>query len=87
MIAEHLAQEALAEEEKTKEKWNNNEYANYIEWMEDTIKVHKKYGLTKDFFEKVMSEIHYHKGVKETFEELRKKGYSTGRQSSDRLEN
>ena len=52
LIAEHLGPEALKEEDETKDKWNQGKYSGYVEWMEDTIRVHKKYKLTKDFFEK-----------------------------------
>jgi phosphoserine phosphatase len=76
-ISRHLGQKAVQEEEKTKEKWTNGEYKGYVEWMEDTISIHKKYGLTKIFFEKVMNSVNYNKGVKETFEVLNKKGYIT----------
>lgn len=77
IIAEHLGEKALEEENATKEKWNAGKYAGYVEWMEETIEIHKKYGLTKSFFEKVMSSVDYHKGVKETFKKLNEKGYIT----------
>lgn len=77
LLAQHLGKKALKEEDETKDKWMNGKYTGYVEWMEDTIKIHKKYGLTKQFFEKVMNAIKYHKGVKETFNELNKKGYKT----------
>ncbi|MBR9705938.1 HAD-IB family phosphatase [Candidatus Pacearchaeota archaeon] len=77
LIAKHLGPEALKEEEETKDKWNNNKYAGYVEWMEDTIKIHQKYGLTKNFFDKVMDSVEYHNGVKETFKILNEKGYRT----------
>ncbi|MFC1728251.1 HAD family hydrolase [Nanoarchaeota archaeon] len=77
LLAEHLGPAALEEEDWTKEKWNNGEYAGYVEWMEDTIKIHQKYGLDKKFFDKVMASVEYHSGVKEVFEELRKRGYKT----------
>jgi phosphoserine phosphatase len=77
LIAQHLGPEALKEEEWTKEKWNNGEYAGYVEWMEDTIKVHKKYGLNKGFFEKIMKGVDYYSGVKETFDVLEKAGIRT----------
>jgi len=74
ILAKHLGKKALKEEEKTKEKWTNKEYKGYLDWMEDTIKIHRKYGLTKDFFYKVINSIPYFNGVKETFFELRKRG-------------
>ena len=77
-IAEHLGKKSLKEEEQTKVKWTNKGYKNYIEWMEATIKIHQKYGLTRNFFYKLIEDyIHYYKGVKETFAELRKKGIRT----------
>jgi phosphoserine phosphatase len=77
LLAQHLGEKAEKEEEETKKKWNSGRYAGYVEWMEDTIRIHKKYGLTKDFFEKVMSGIDYHRGVRETFRELKKRGIKT----------
>ncbi|MAG08375.1 phosphoserine phosphatase [Candidatus Woesearchaeota archaeon] len=77
LLAEHLGPKACEEEDYTKDKWNNSEYSGYVEWMEDTIKIFQKYGLDKKFFDKVMNSIEYHPGVKESFEELRKKGYKT----------
>jgi phosphoserine phosphatase len=77
LIAQHLGEKALAEEDETKDKWTNGKYAGYVEWMEDTIRIHQKHGLTRQFFEKVMNSVQYNRGVKETFEELRKRGYRT----------
>lgn len=77
LIAKHLGPKALEEEEITKDKWNAGKYAGYVEWMEDTIRLHQKYGLTKRFFQDVMGSVKYHKGVKETFRELNKKGFIT----------
>jgi len=77
LIAKHLGEKALAEEDITKDKWNNGKYSGYVEWMEETISIHKKYGLTKNFFDNVMNSIDYHNGVKETFKELNKKEYIT----------
>lgn len=77
LISEHLGSNAAKEEKGTKEKWNHGEYKGYVEWMEATIKIYKKYGLKKDFFEKLMRSIEYHDGVKETFKELKKRGYKT----------
>jgi len=77
MIAKKLGEKALKEEENTKDKWNNKQYRGYVEWMDDTIKIHQKYRLTKKIFDEVMASDEYHKGVKETFEQLEKKGYKT----------
>jgi phosphoserine phosphatase len=77
LIAKHLGKKALEEEEQTKKKWNSKEYKGYVEWMEDTIRVHQKYGLTKRFFENVINSIKYHRGVRRTFTEINKKGIIT----------
>jgi len=77
LIARHLGEDALREEDETKERWTAGKYKGYVEWMEDTIKIHRKYGLTKSFFEKVVGSVEYHTGVKETFKVLKKKGYRT----------
>jgi phosphoserine phosphatase len=77
LIARHLGEKALEEEEETKDKWTTKKYKGYVEWMEDTIRIHKKYGLTQQFFNKVISSVKYHGGVKETFAELRKGEYIT----------
>ncbi|HQH26884.1 MAG TPA: HAD-IB family phosphatase [Oligoflexia bacterium] len=67
LLARHLGPEAAAEEEETKVKWTAGGYAGYVEWMEDTIRIHQKYGLNRCFFESVMSAAQYHPGVEETF--------------------
>jgi phosphoserine phosphatase len=77
LLSKRLGENALAEEDATKDKWNSGKYAGYVEWMEDTIKIHQKYGLDKKFFEKVMKSIEYHPGVKEVFSELKKRGIKT----------
>jgi len=76
-LAEHLGEDAYREEEATKAKWNRGGYSGYVEWMEDTIRIHQKYGLDRQFFEEVTSSVEYHPGVKETFSELKKRGIRT----------
>ncbi|MFH1425441.1 MAG: HAD-IB family phosphatase [archaeon] len=70
LIAQHIGEEALKEEEQTKIKWTNKGYKNYIEWMDKTAKIHKKYGLDKDFFYKIINSIKYFPGVEETMKTL-----------------
>lgn len=70
-IAQHLGAAAYKEEQLTQSKWQNNQYKNYIEWMEDTIKIHKKYGLDKRAFEKILDSIDFMPGVYEVFDVLR----------------
>lgn len=77
LIAKHLGLEALAEEEATKARWNQGGYRGYSEWVEDSIRIHQKYGLDRKFFEKVIEEIDYHPGVEEVFEVLNRRGVRT----------
>jgi len=77
LIAKHLGIKALAEEDETKDKWNAGKYKGYVEWMEDTIKIHQKYGLDKKIYDEIMSSVKYHPGVHELFEELRERGIRT----------
>jgi phosphoserine phosphatase len=77
VIGHELGEEAHNEEEKGKDKWMNGKFQNYIEWMEYTIAIHKKYGLTKEVFDRIINKVSYMNGAVETFEELRKKGYRT----------
>lgn len=78
LLAKHLGDDCLREEDESQAKWERGEYAGYVEWMQDTLGFYKKYGLDGDFFEKVISSIEYHPGVEETFAELKRKGYMTG---------
>lgn len=77
LLAASLGQDALKEENETKRKWNDNEYAGYVEWMEDTIRIHKKYDLKKDFYEHIMNSVPYHQGVEQTFAQIREAGIRT----------
>ena len=72
LLAEHLGPEAHKEEEDTKVKWTKGEYSGYVEWMDDTIRIHKKYGLKKDLFDQVVNSVEFQPGVKEVIKELKK---------------
>jgi phosphoserine phosphatase len=65
LLAEKLGPNALAEENASKDKWNAKGYAGYVEWMEDTIRIHQKYGLTRAIFEEVMNSVEMIPGVDE----------------------
>ena len=77
VIGNELGEDAHAEEEVGKNKWMDKGFKNYIEWMEFTIAIHKKYGLTKEVFDRIINKVQYMQGAIETFEELKKKGYRT----------
>ena len=77
VIAKELGKECHKEEDKGKIMWAEGKFANYLEWMEYTIYLHKKYGLTMEKFYKIINRVEYIKGAKEVFKELKKKGYKT----------
>lgn len=76
-IAERLGPSALNEENRTIERWEKREYTGYLEWMQDTIWIHMKYGLTKEMFDSLIEDIAYYRGVRESFSYLRQSGVKT----------
>ncbi|MBN2043179.1 MAG: HAD family phosphatase [Candidatus Aenigmarchaeota archaeon] len=77
LLTKELGKKAFEEAEKNRDRWTSGEIKGYVEWIDVTIELFKKHGLKRDFFEKVMNSIEYHPGVRETFSELRKRGYLT----------
>ncbi len=74
VLAKHLGKKAYEEEEQTKRTWTEGKYDNYMHWVVDTIRIHKKYRLDKKFFFKVINSVPYFNGVKETMKELKDSG-------------
>jgi len=77
VLARKLGNNAYVEEEETKEKWLRGEYAGYIEWMRDTIRIHQKYNLTQAFFYAVMNSVELMPGVFNAVAEFRQNGAIT----------
>lgn len=77
VIAKHLGKKAMKEEELGKEMWRKDRFKNYIEWMNYTIDIHKKYGLTMRYFYKIINKVGFMAGAKQTFRELHERGYKT----------
>lgn len=80
-IAEKLGKDAEREEIYTQQKWRNNGYGpknsgrSYIRWVNDTIAIHKRYGLTQDIFEQIIEDAQYVYGVEKFFESLNREKY------------
>ncbi len=70
LLAKKLGKRAEADERKTRDKWNRNEYNGYVGWMEDTIRVYQKHRLKRRMFDRAIQGSQYHPGVKEVFTEL-----------------
>jgi phosphoserine phosphatase len=77
VLADRLGSRCLAEEKETWGRWNRCEYSGYVEWMRDTIRIHKKYGLTRDVFEEVINGVKFTPGVRKAVAEFRKFGAIT----------
>lgn len=43
----------------------------YSQWVIDTIKIHQKYGLSRDLFDEIVQSVDYFDGVEETFSILK----------------
>ena len=77
LLAERLGPDALREEEETKDRWLRGGYRSYIEWMQDTIRIHKRYGLTADAFAQVMDTVEEMPGVREAVPLFHQRGAVT----------
>jgi phosphoserine phosphatase len=76
-IAQRLGAGALEEERTTQARWKNGEYSGYVDWMEDTIRIHAKYGLTREVFAGILDSIAYMDGAKDVFSALHAGGVRT----------
>ena len=65
-VAASLGPDAVKEEVETHRKWEEGDYSNYLEWMEETIIIHKKYGITGGRFRSIIEAAEYNPGVHET---------------------
>ena len=74
-LARCLGDAAIEEEKESERKFHNGEYKNYAEWVEATIKIHKKYGLKRDDFYSLVNGAEYNEGVIEFFSKLDRRKY------------
>jgi len=57
LLAERLGPDCLKEEQETKDRWLNGGYRSYTDWMQDTIRIHQRYGLTREIFYEVIDSV------------------------------
>ena len=75
LLCDILGPEASKKNQANWERWRDGGYPGYSEWVIDTIKLHKDYGLTKELFDAVIHEsAEYFPGVAETFDVLQSQG-------------
>lgn len=76
-LGNSLGKECRKKEDEGKIMWAEGKFNNYIEWCEWTLKLFQKHNLTMKHFYDVINKVKYIDGAKETFKELKKKGYKT----------
>jgi len=75
LLCDLLGPYASQENKGNWDRWSDRGYPGYSEWVIDTIKIHKRYGLTKDIFDAVVNEsAEYFPGVAETLQALKSQG-------------
>ena len=62
-LAHRLGTSAIEEEVATHAKWSNRGYRNYLEWMRETIEIHRRHGLDERLFREVVEAAEYNDGV------------------------
>ena len=76
-ISKLLGDRAYEEEEASKIKWRQGGYANYLEWMIDTIEMYIRHGLTREIFEKAIDTTELYPGAIQLFQALHSKNIIT----------
>lgn len=74
-IAEALGPKAISEEVETHRRWEEGHYRSYLDWMKDTISIHKRYGLSRELFHRLIQSAEYNEGVIETFSSIDRSEY------------
>lgn len=67
-IAVALGPEAVDEEIETHGRWARGDYPSYLEWMKDTLEIHRRHGLTESLFTSLIEQAEYNEGVRETLD-------------------
>lgn len=71
VLAKNLGESCYHEEEATKDRWLAGEYSGYLDWMKDTVLIHKKYGMSQKHLDQIVRNAEFHDGAQELFEWLR----------------
>jgi phosphoserine phosphatase len=74
-IAYQLGPAAVDEEVATHRKWADGGYRNYMEWMQDTIAIHRRHGLREAQFRTVIEAAEFSDGVVDVLSRLLHEGF------------
>ncbi|ERY75307.1 TPA: HAD family hydrolase [Pseudomonas aeruginosa] len=77
LLAEALGEECLAEENKTKDIWISGGYESYLEWMQSSTIIHKKYGLHRDLFYRIINSVELTKNTQLAIKRIKELNFKT----------
>lgn len=77
LLAEALGPECLEEEERSKDTFLSGGYRGYMDWMADSVRIHRKYGLTRSLFNEVMGSVEFMNGATELVSYAKSRGMIT----------
>ncbi len=77
VLAKRLGDQCYKEEEESKDRWLRGEYKGYLDWMADTVNIHKKYGLQQKHIVQLTEDAQLHEGAYELFKWLKGNGAIT----------
>jgi phosphoserine phosphatase len=76
-IAHELGPEALAADAETVEKWEAGGYKSYMDWCNESLRIHQRHGMTRELFERIQTSISYNAEVPETLAAIHARGIKT----------
>ena len=74
-LAHALGKEGVSTEQELAKKWEKGEFEYYLDWVDATFEMHKKLGLEKTVFKRLVNNAEYVDGVKEFFANLDRDQY------------
>lgn len=74
-IAHALGPDAVREEVETHKRWESGHYRSYLDWMKDTISIHRRHGLSRKLFQQLISSAQYNVGVMDTMSQVDRSEY------------
>jgi phosphoserine phosphatase len=69
-IAKALGPDAVKAEVETHRRWESGEYGSYLDWMKETVEIHKTFKLSEALFKRLINGAEYNSGVTESFRRL-----------------
>ncbi len=74
-IANALGPDAVRDEVETHKRWERGGYRSYLEWMKDTISIHRRHRLSYDLFQHLILSAEYNPSVVETLSQADRSEY------------